>query len=62
MLVTVDLIDNENAFLLIPDEILEQLGWHIGDTLEISTEKTNCIILTKTNPIEDEEQSADSSR
>ena len=33
MRVTVDHIDNENAFLLIPDEILEQLGWSIETLL-----------------------------
>jgi bifunctional DNA-binding transcriptional regulator/antitoxin component of YhaV-PrlF toxin-antitoxin module len=62
MRVTVDHIDNENAFLLIPDEILEQLGWSIEDTIDISTEKPNCIILTKNNVVEDEEQITDPSR
>ncbi len=56
MRATVDHIDNENAFLLIPYEILEHLDWSIEDTLDISTEKQNCIILTKNNVVEDEEQ------
>ena len=41
--------DNGDALLEFPDDMMEELGWKAGDTLDISLEGTKIIIknLTK---------------
>ena len=40
--------DPDNVIMKIPDEILEQMGWKEGDTLEITQEGQSIILQLKT--------------
>lgn len=42
----VEILDNGDAIIQLPDELCEELGWKAGDTLFISYE-SGCIVLEK---------------
>lgn len=42
--------DPDNVMMKIPDEILEVMGWKVGDTLEIHQEGKSIILQLKPNP------------
>ena len=44
----VEICDNGDAILELPDELLNEMGWKEGDTLDIS-EKNGKIIIKKIN-------------
>jgi bifunctional DNA-binding transcriptional regulator/antitoxin component of YhaV-PrlF toxin-antitoxin module len=39
-----EICDNGDAILELPDELLKEMGWKEGDTLDISEKKGNIII------------------
>lgn len=43
----VDVLENGDAVLELPPEMLQILGWDEGDTLDISIDEYNHIILRK---------------
>jgi formylmethanofuran dehydrogenase subunit D len=40
----VEICDNGDAIIELPPELLEEMGWKEGDTLDISEENGNVII------------------
>jgi formylmethanofuran dehydrogenase subunit D len=40
----VEICDNGDAIIELPPELLEEIGWKEGDTLDISEENGNVII------------------
>lgn len=42
-----EILDNGDAIIEIPPEVIEELGWEIGDVLDFQTEGENIIITNK---------------
>jgi hypothetical protein len=42
-----EIMDNGDAVIELPDELCEELGWVVGDTLDIDTDADNNIIIKK---------------
>jgi bifunctional DNA-binding transcriptional regulator/antitoxin component of YhaV-PrlF toxin-antitoxin module len=42
-----EICDNGDAIVELPEEMLEELGWKCGDTLDISKTKDNLIYIKK---------------
>jgi len=45
--------DSEDLYIEIPEQIIEELGWEVGDTLNWDIEKGNTIVLTKVQDTEE---------
>lgn len=43
----IDVLDNGDAVIELPPDMLQILGWDEGDTLDISVDSNNHIILRK---------------
>ena len=43
----IDILENGDAVVELPPDMLEILGWDEGDTLDISVDENNHIILRK---------------
>ncbi len=42
-----EILDNGDAVIELPPELCEELGWAVGDTLDIDIDKDNNIIVKK---------------
>ena len=42
-----EILDNGDAVIELPTELCEELGWVVGDTLDIDVDKDNNIIVKK---------------
>jgi len=46
--------DSEDLYIEIPDEIIEKLGWEVGDTLNWDIQEDGTVVISK---VQDTEQS-----
>lgn len=53
-IVTVELDDNGDAILPLPDEVVEYLGWKTGDTIDWAVDEKGGIAMTKVDAEETE--------
>jgi len=45
--VTIEDAGNDEALIPLPDELLEQLGWQIGDGVEVDTVRQGELIISR---------------
>lgn len=57
--VTIEDAGNNEALIPLPDELLEQLGWQIGDEVEVDTVRQGELIISKARTATEQEKPHD---